>query len=32
MNNSQKVTVIVMTVIGLALVVNQVINDFNFVL
>ena len=30
MNNSQKVTVIVMTVIGLALVVNQVINNFNF--
>jgi len=32
MNNSQKVTVIVMTIIGLALVVNQVINNFNFVL
>ena len=30
MNNSQKVTLIVMTVIGLALVVNQVINNFNF--
>ena len=30
MNKSQKVTLIVMTVIGLALVVNQVINNFNF--
>ena len=32
MNNSQKVTLTIMTVIGLALVVNQVINNFNFVL
>lgn len=32
MNNSQKVTAIIMTAIGLALIVNQVINNFNFVL
>ena len=32
MNKAQKITTLVMTIIGLALVVNQVINNFNFVL
>ena len=32
MNKAQKITTVVMTVIGLTLIVDQVINNFNFVL
>jgi hypothetical protein len=32
MNEAQKITTVVMSIIGLALIVNQVINNFNFVL
>ena len=31
MNKAQKITAVVMVIIGLALIVNQVINNFNFV-
>ena len=31
MNKSQKIIAVVMVAIGLALIVNQVINNFNFV-
>ena len=30
MNNSQKVTLIVMTIVTVSLIVNQVVNNFNF--
>ncbi len=32
MNNKQKITATVLTIIGIVLIVNQVINDFEFVL
>jgi len=32
MNKQQKITATILTIIGLVLIVNQVINDFEFVL
>jgi len=32
MNKKQKITLVILLVIGLRLIINQIINDFNFVL
>jgi hypothetical protein len=32
MNNKQKITLVIISIIGLRLIINQIINNFNFVL
>jgi len=32
MNNKQKITATILSIIGIVLIINQVINDFEFVL